>query len=77
MERAKQQKELTERQLEVIQRQITKQTERQMEQLKQLTERTKQRLEQANQRHRCRLGVHRRTGAPAVRGLPNGRWSSR
>ena len=47
MERAKQQKELTERQLEAIQRQITKQTERQMEQVKQLTERTKRRMEQA------------------------------
>ncbi|MCY4606149.1 MAG: tetratricopeptide repeat protein, partial [Gemmatimonadetes bacterium] len=41
MERAKQQKELTERQLEAIQRQLTEQTERRMEQLKQLTERTK------------------------------------
>jgi len=43
MERAKQQKELTERQLEAIQRQVTEQTER----LKQATERTKRRLEQA------------------------------
>ncbi|MXY94171.1 MAG: tetratricopeptide repeat protein, partial [Caldilineaceae bacterium SB0664_bin_27] len=42
MERAKQQKELTERQLEAIQRQ----TERQMEKLKQLTEPTKRRVEQ-------------------------------
>ena len=49
MERAKQQTELTERQLKAIQRQITEQTERQMEQLKQLTEQAKRRMEQAKQ----------------------------
>ena len=47
MERAKQQKELTERQLEAIQRQLTEQTKRQVEQVEQLTKRTKRRIEQA------------------------------
>ena len=49
MERAKQQKELTERQLEAIQRQLTEQTKRQIEQVKQLTEQTKRQMEQAKQ----------------------------
>ena len=49
MERAKQQKELTERQLEAIQRQMTEQTKRQIEQVKQLTEQTKRQMEQAKQ----------------------------
>ena len=47
MERAKQQKELTERQLEAIQQQLTEQTKRQVEQVEQLTKRTKRRIEQA------------------------------
>jgi len=47
MERAKQQKELAERQLEAIQQQLTKQTKRQMEQVERLTERAKRRMEQA------------------------------
>ena len=47
IERAKQQKELTERQLEAIQQQLTEQTKRQVEQVEQLTKRTKRRIEQA------------------------------
>ena len=47
MERAKRQMELTERQMETIQQQLTEQTKRQMEQVEQLTERAKRRMEQA------------------------------
>ena len=70
MERAKRQMELTERQMEAIQQQLTEQTKRQMEQVKQrqITEQGAKR--QTEHKRDADSRVHRRAGAPTVRGRP-------
>ena len=51
--------------------QVMERAKRQMEAIQQqLTEQTKQADGAGQARHRCRLGVHRRAGAPTVRGRP-------